>query len=397
MGDPGRLRQVLVQLVTNAIRFTPQGRIQVGAKLLAHDAGSATVRFAVRDTGIGIPSDQVELVFQPFSQANTGVQQAMSSGLGLSIAARVVERMGGRIGVESTEGKGSAFSFDLTFRRVQPEDDEAEAARLSQQWILVITDDARVGHNLTDALRHGGFEPTEFSSIPLAAASVALSDDPASLPGAVVLAPSDEPFYSAARLRADARLSKVPALLVVPHGVRGDAAECARVGIEGYLPQPASPVDLIEATRELLRRGRGSAGLVTRHWLRERRRPLRILVVDDSPTGRAVIIRSLERLGHETQAATTGREAVAMVDSRTFDVVLMDMEMPDMDGVEATAVIREKEQSGTRGHLPIVGVSAHAFGADRQRCLDAGMDDHVTKPFRIEQLQFVMERLVGSG
>ncbi len=255
----------------------------------------------------------------------------------------------------------------------------------------MVTDDARVGHNLTDALRHGGFESTEFSSIPLAAASVALSDDPSLLPGVVVLAPSDEPFEAAARMRSDPRLGKVPAVLVVPFGTRGDAAECARIGIEGYLPQPVSAVDLIEATRAVLVRGRGDPTLVTRHWLREQRRPLRILVVDDSPTGRAVVMRSLERLGHDTESAPTGRDGVAMLEKGTYDVVLMDMEMPDMDGVEATKVIREGGSA-----IPIVGISAHAFGADRRRCLEAGMNDHITKPFRIEQLQMSMERVLAE-
>lgn len=393
IGDPGRLRQVIVQLATNAIRFTPNGRVQVGAKVRSHDDRRVTVRFAVRDTGIGIPSAELERIFEPFVQVGPDVGDRIpTSGLGLAIASRVVEAMGGeRIEVESEEGKGSTFSFDLSFERYSPDPGESLGESLSANWIVVVTDDTRVGHNLTDALRHGGFESTEFASVPLAAASVALSDDPSLLPGVVVLAPSDEPFEVASRMRAEPRLGKVPAVLVVPFGTRGDAAVCRRLGIEGYLPQPVSAVDLIEATRAVLLRGRGDPTLVTRHWLREQRRPLRILVVDDSPTGRAVVMRSLERLGHETESAPTGRAALALLDDRGFDVVLMDMEMPDMDGVEATKAIR---QAGS--DIPIIGVSAHAFGADRRRCLEAGMNDHVTKPFRIEQLQMSMEHVLAD-
>ena len=393
IGDPGRLRQVIVQLTTNAIRFTSHGRVQVGAKVLSHDERAVTIRFAVRDTGIGIPTAELGRIFEPFVQVDADRGDRIpTSGLGLAIACRVVEAMGGdRIEVESEEGRGSTFSFDLRFERYAPEPGEPLRESLAANWIVVVTDDARVGHNLTDALRHGGFESTEFSSIPLAAASVALSDDPSLLPGVVVLAPSDEPFVAAARMRSDPRLGKVPAVLVVPFGTRGDAAECARIGIEGYLPQPVSAVDLIEATRAVLVRGRGDPTLVTRHWLREQRRPLRILVVDDSPTGRAVVMRSLERLGHDTESAPTGRDGLAMLEKGTYDVVLMDMEMPDMDGVEVTKAIRDGGSD-----IPIVGISAHAFGADRRRCLEAGMDDHITKPFRIEQLQMSMERVLAD-
>lgn len=390
VGDPGRLRQVIARLVDNAVRFTYRGSVQVGAELLAHDVDEVTVRFAVRDSGIGIPAQEIDRIFEPFAQGERGAD-TVTAGLGLTISRAVVRAMGGDITVESTLNRGSTFGFTIRLaRHVEHRLDRGPAPPASG-WVVIVGDRPEVNHSVAAVLRAGGLEPTEFEAVPLASASVALSDDPSAAPIAVVAVPSSVPFRMAERIMGDRQLSRSPVILVPPLGQRGDGEECIRLGIEGYLPQPVSPVDLIEAVREVAAGSHGSA-LVTRHWLRERRRSLRVLVVDDSPTGRALVMRALEGLGHDPESAATGREAVDRVAAEPFDVVLMDMEMPEMDGIEATRRIRA---SGSR--VPIIGVSAHAFAADRRACLEAGMDDHVTKPFRLETLQLAMERLTAPG
>ncbi|MEX1004073.1 MAG: response regulator [Acidimicrobiia bacterium] len=391
VGDPGRLRQVISRLADNAVRYTHAGRVQVGAGLVDHDHSEVTVRFAVRDTGVGIPPEEVERIFEPFAQGDTG--GVVSAGLGLTISRAAVRAMGGEIRVASRPGQGSTFDFTLTFPRDVTDDQGRAVASPDNRWVVIVGDRAESNGALAESLRGGGFEPSDFSEIPLAAAAVALSDEPDALPAAIIAAPTANPFGFAGKVMRDPQLSRAPMVLVPPQGQRGDGEQCIRLGIAGYLPQPISPIDLIDAVR-LLGSASASASvpLITRHSLRERRNPFRVLVVDDSPTGRALVMRGLEAVGHETASAATGKEALEVMAGAEFDVVLMDMEMPVMDGIEATKAIRAGGSD-----IPIVGVSAHAFNIDRQACLDAGMNEHIVKPFRIESVQMAMERLVNRS
>lgn len=388
VGDPGRLRQVITRLVDNAVKYTHAGRVQVGAGLVEHDHTSVIVRFAVRDTGLGIAPDEIERIFEPFAQGGDG-GGAVSAGLGLTISQAVIRAMGGEIRVASRLGQGSTFDFTLTFPRHLSDDQIDGTGALENRWVVIVGDRAESNRSLAAALRSGGLEPSDFTEIPLAAASVALSDDPSVAPAAIIAAPTTKPFAFAAKVMRDPQLSRSPLVLVPPQGERGDGEECTRLGVPAYLPQPVSPVDLIETVRILA--SSTPPPLITRHWLRERRNCLRILVVDDSPSGRALVMRGLDAVGHETAAAATGVEALQVLAAHSFDVVLMDMEMPEMDGIAATKALRAGGST-----IPIIGVSAHAFNVDRQACLDAGMDEHFVKPFRIEALQVAMERLVRT-
>jgi len=390
VGDPGRLRQVITRLVDNAVKYTHEGRVQVGAGLVEHDRYQVTVRIAVRDTGTGIASGDLDRIFEPFSQGGDG-GGAISAGLGLTISQAVIRAMGGDIGVSSRPGQGSTFDFTLTFPRHVDDAAGDGATGLGNRWVVIIGDRPESNRALADALRSGGFEPSDFTDIPLAAAAVALSDDPDVAPAAILAAPTSKPFALAAKVLSDPQLKRSPLMLIPPQGERGDGEECTRLGIHGYLPQPVSPVDLIQGVG-IMAGGGALPPLITRHWLRERRNRLRVLVVDDSPIGRALVMRGLEAIGHETEGAATGVEALDRLSRATFDVVLMDMEMPEMDGVEATRSIRAGGSD-----IPIIGVSAHAFNADRQACLDAGMDEHIVKPFRMEALQLAMESLTARS
>lgn len=378
VGDPGRLRQVLTHLVTNAVSLTDEGKVQVGAKVVAQDPNSVAVRFAIRSRGIDTADGSA------FEGAGPGV-----SALGVAIARLVIELMGGTAETSTRQGEGTVVSFTLEFDRPHQ---SASSESASGAWVVVVSSE-ETGRLLSDALRHGGFEPSVFPSVPVASAAAALSDVPGEVPAAAIVAPGSQPFEAAERFLADAHLGSVPVMLIPSLGERGDGSRCATMGVSAYLPRPLSPIDLIEATRALVARGSEPGPLITRHWLRERRRTLDILVVDDSPTGRAVIMRSLTRLGHRCTAAATGLDAIQAIQRKRPDAVIMDMEMPELGGVEATRAIRAGE---TRGRLPIIGLSAHASDEDKRLCLEAGMDIHMAKPFQIAELQMAIERLTTS-
>lgn len=391
IGDPGRIRQVLGHLISDSIRAVSHGKVQVAAQLVEHSPSSAVVRFGVRRSGAALTADQLADIESPF---NHSLASGHTSGMDLAIASKIVEAMGGRLATVKPTSAEPIIEFTLTFARTAIHDEAHGVPGSESKWVAIVAENPAVGASFVDSLRIDGFEPTLYESIALASTAISLSDDPSTTPSVVVLAPSDDPFEAASRAMASPVLGRSRILLVVPHGQRGDAEACVNLGVGGYLPQPASSVDLIDAVRMLAVRQSNVGPLITRHWLRERRRPLRILVADDSPTGRAVVMRSLEQIGHTTEGAVDGRQAIEMVEAGDFDVVLMDMEMPEMDGVEATRALRGLD--GPASKTPVVGVSAHAFSADRAACLAAGMNEHFTKPFRIEELQVALERLVES-
>jgi len=388
VGDAGRVRQVLGHIVADSIRASSIGRVQVAAQLVDQTPDRARVRFGVRRPTPLTP-EQFDDVLRPLAAED--VAGSRTDGLGLVIASKVIDALGGTLAVNPGTGD-RLVEFTLDFDRAEFVEESDESAH-ENDWVLVVADNAAHGEDIVAGLRVGGFEPTLYESVALASTAIALSDDSSVVPAVIVLAPTDDPFEAAARAVASPVLSRSRLVLVVSHGERGDSDECIRLGVEGYFPQPVTSVDLIEGVRMLSKR-KADGPLVTRHSLRERRKQLHVLVADDSPTGRAVVMRSLEQLGHTTSGVSNGRAALDLVRTQNFDAILMDMEMPEMNGVEATSAIRALPTIAAR--TPIIGLSAHAFSADRKACLDAGMNEHFTKPFRIEELQMAMERMTRS-
>ena len=387
IGDPGRIRQILGHLIGDSVRSVSVGGVQVAAKLVDHTPSSARIRFGVKRPSKLSENQRLD-VETPLENLALG---SRTDGLSLAIASKIVGALGGTLQASDVEGGDSILEFTLTLARERVEE-QADDTQLNR-WVAVIADDPVNAESMIETLRVGGLEPTIYESIALAATAIAMSDVPGSVPGAVVLAPSDMPFDMVARAAASPILRRSRVMLVVPHGERGDADEAIRLGVDGYFAQPVGAVDLIDGARTIATRS-SDGPLITRHSLRERRRELNVLVVDDSPTGRAVVMRSLEQLGHSTASASNGRQAVDIVRAGGYDAVLMDMEMPELDGVDATKLIRSLTTDAAA--TPIIGLSAHAFSADRNACLEAGMDEHFTKPFRIEELQVALERLVRS-
>jgi two-component system, sensor histidine kinase and response regulator len=394
-GDPGRLRQVLINLVGNAVKFTPAGEVVLRAALLRSDGDRAVVEFAVRDTGIGIPAEKLQLVFEEFAQADVSTTRNFGgTGLGLSISRRLVGMMGGELSVESTEGRGTTFRFalDLPIER----GDLAPARALSSDVlagarVLIVDDNAtnrQVIRRFLEDARAVVAEAAEARSALTALRNAVDAEGPYVLAVIDGYMPAMDGFQLAEKIRADARLVDTRLMMLTSAGRRGDAARCQELGITGYLTKPVPRIELLEAAIAVLV-GAGEGGrLVTRHTIVESRRRLRILLAEDNVVNQQVARGLLAKRGHQVDVVPNGREALVALRKERYDVVLMDVNMPEMDGLQAT---REARTIPGCELLPIVALTAHAFEDDRDRMMAAGMSAVVTKPFKPHELFAAVE------
>jgi signal transduction histidine kinase/DNA-binding response OmpR family regulator len=400
IGDPGRLRQVIHNLVGNAMKFTEAGEVVVRVETLEGLAQTALLRFAVTDTGIGIPPDQQALIFEPFTQADgSSTRRFGGTGLGLTISTQLVARMGGTLSVESVIGHGSTFSFDARFGvaatapNLRPASTSLEGRR-----VLIVDDNATNRRILAETLKHWRMRPTAAASGAEGLDAIAAARAQAA-PFALVLLDASMPeidgFAFAERLREEPERSRPTIILLSSLGQRGDVARCRALGIYGYLVKPVKHSELLDAITAALAAAVPAedmhrAPLVTAQTVCEGSASLRILVAEDNAVNQRVIVRLLEKRGHAVAIAGTGREAVeawtrAAETTAPFELVLMDVQMPEMDGLEATAAIRSRERKGG-GRVSIIALTAHAMQGDRERCLAAGMDGYLTKPVTAQAL-----------
>jgi signal transduction histidine kinase/CheY-like chemotaxis protein len=391
VGDPHRLRQVLTNLLGNAVKFTESGSVALDAEVLEETDTHARTRITVRDTGIGIPKEHQALVFESFAQADGSTTRRYGgTGLGLTISRRLAELMGGRLKLESEPGKGSAFSIELAFEKpaepsvVRPIAPE----RLVGLRVLVVDDHAVNRRILCEHLRSWGCRAEEASSgaQALAALQASMRDDPV---GAVLLdmqMPELDGEATAALIKAIPRFADLPLVLLSSIGSRGTAQDLLAKGFAAALTKPVRHAHLLSALRTVVgetRReptARPAADPAVAEQL-----GLRVLLAEDNPVNQKVALRMLTRLGCEAHAVANGVEALAALAAGAYDVVLMDVQMPEMDGFEATKELRRREAGSCR-HVPIVAMTAHAMEGDRDRCLAAGMDGYVSKPVRLEAL-----------
>ena len=406
IGDPGRLRQVLLNLAGNAVKFTEKGEVLVEiAKQSEHD-GEVELHFKVTDTGIGIPPEKQPLLFRAFSQADSSTTRKYGgTGLGLAISARLVELMGGRIWLESIAGKGSTFHFTARFAQ-----DLAKAevllpgpvADLKDIAVLVVDDNETNRRILCGMTSRWGMKPFAVDGGPAALAAIeAAGRRGDSYP--VILTDARMPGMDGFQLseaigrRPDRGQHTI--LMLTSGGQPGEAERCRQIGISAYLLKPVMKADLRTAILTVLGRGQSDSvavrPLVTRHTLRESSRKLHILVAEDNAVNQAVILRVLEKMGHSSVLARTGKEALALAFSQKFDLAFMDVQMPEMDGLAATEAIRQREK-GSGTHLPIFAMTAHAMKGDRERCLQAGMDGYITKPMRFGDVEKTLSSFSGA-
>jgi len=395
VGDPGRLRQVIVNLVGNAIKFTEQGGITLRVNTESAAPGEVVLHFAVSDTGIGIPAEKQDLIFEAFTQADGSTTRKFGgTGLGLAISAQLVGMMGGKLWVESEVGKGSTFHFTARFATSDkpPRPSPPGAPEKLRGLPVLVVDDNPVNRRiLEEMLLRWEMKPTVVASGLEALERLKWSADAGDAFPLVLLdaqMPQMDGFEMAARVKETPQLIQGAILMLTSSGQRGDAGRCRSLGIAAYLTKPISEEELQTAILASLEAKAGhltSPPLITRHSLHEGRLSLRVLVVEDNLVNQNLARRLLEKRGHSVVVAFNGEEALATLKNQLFDVVLTDVQMPCMDGVQMTAAIRAGErQSG--GHIPIVGMSAHAMRGDRERFLEAGMDSYVPKPVRPRDL-----------
>ena len=400
LGDPNRLRQIVTNLIGNAIKFTERGEVVLTVGAETQTENDALVRFSVSDTGIGVPLERQEAIFKPFIQADGSTTRRYGgTGLGLAISTSLVALLGGRMWLESETGKGSTFHFTVSFD-LQPTPapatrvTDARMMHLRDMPVLVVDDNAVTRRILDATLSQWLMKPVLAESGPAGVAAM----QAAKLAGtAFRLAlldgqmPGMDGFSVVEEIRKDPDLAGTTVVILTSAGQQGDGARCRALGIAAYLIKPIGQAELLEAILAVQGMPSDTADrlpVVTRHSLREDRRKLRILLAEDNEINQVVAARMLGKRGHTVVVAGNGREALAALDapdSGGYDLILMDVQMPDMDGFEATGIIRAREKS-TGAHLPIIAMTAGAMKGDKERCLAAGMDGYASKPFDVEQL-----------
>ncbi len=399
VGDAGRLRQVIVNLVGNALKFTEEGEVVLRVGCESQTDDQVLLHFTVQDTGIGIPLEKQGLIFAPFEQADTSTTRKYGgTGLGLAISAQLVELMGGRIWVDSQPQQGSTFHFTAQFGwqvAAAGRTPRATAEDLDGLKVLIVDDNATNRLILSEMLSSWGMAPTLTTGATEALAALRLAIEQQQ-PYDLVLVDGHMPDvdgFMLARQITDDELLAGPTIMMLTSGCQlDDVNRCREVGISTYLIKPIKPSELFDAIAENVCAVDSSLGSVEPLTSEAAKvRPLHILLTEDSVVNQTVAVRLLEKRGHKVQVAVNGREAVEATGRTQFDVVLMDVQMPIMDGFEATATIRRREQA-TGGHLPIIAMTAHAMKGDRERCLEAGMDGYVSKPVRPQELFAAVER-----
>jgi PAS domain S-box-containing protein len=407
-GDPDRVRQILVNLVGNAIKFTHQGSVvvEVGGANGAAEIDPFRFHFVVRDTGIGIPVEKQQVIFEAFSQADGSTTRRYGgTGLGLTITKRLVEMMGGKIWVESQPGEGSTFHFTLKLAPPQKSGSKRNARRteLESLHVLIVDDNETNRTILEEMLKNWRMMPTLADGGESALAAMRWARDQGNSFPLVLLdghMPGMDGFEVARRIKADPSLAGATIMMLTSDRQAGDSARCRELGIKVYLVKPIGQSDLLDGILNALGTqilDSGSSVVPAKGG--KATPPMRLLLAEDNAVNSQLALRLLRKWGHEVVLATNGREALDVLEVagfKGFDAVLMDVQMPEMDGMEATAAIRAREKTlGT--HLPIIGVTAHAMKGDRERCLEGGMDGYVSKPIRSETLFSELVRLVPGS
>jgi len=396
MGDPGRLRQVLINLIGNAVKFTDAGEVVVRANRLEAKGPGVAVRFEVADTGVGLTREDAARVFAVYSQLDSSTTRRHGgTGLGLAIARMLIQLMGGEIGVESEKGKGSQFWFSALFREAAQKVHPARTGAPLAGMTVAIIDDNRTNRTILERyVTSWGMHGRSFDSGHEALREIRrASHGEAPFEVAIVdlMMPEMDGAAVAAAMRSDEAIGDIAVILLTSAG----KSEEDIPGVDAEMVKPVRPSQLFDVLQTVLadRPGRGRAEPTT-HAAALRGNGARVLVVDDNAANQKVALRMVERLGYRADVASTGAEAVTMLGRGHYDALLIDCQMPEMDGYEATRQIRHNERGGR--HVPIIAMTADAVSGERERCLAAGMDDYITKPIKLHVVAAVLERWLAT-
>ena len=394
-GDPGRLRQIILNLVSNAIKFTHHGEVMLKVEPESEERDTRVIRFTVADTGIGIPVEKQLSIFSPFTQADSSTTRKYGgTGLGLSISAHLVSMMGGRMWLDSEVGKGTQFHFTARLKVLdkRPESGLSVPLQALNGMRILVVDDHRTNRRIIEGiLKRWGAQTTSAEGGNEALAelmSAVKSGQPYGLVLTDMNMPEMDGFGLVERMRQNPELSAVTVTMLTSGGHRGDAERCRQLGIASYLFKPVRKRELLAAILAAL--GQSSAGSPSTGIIKaerpEQAKGLRVLLAEDNRVNQIVAKRMVEKMGHSVEVAGDGHLALQLLATQPFDLVLMDVQMPEMDGLSAAAKIRESERS-TLFHVPIIAMTAHAMKGDRERCIAAGMDGYVSKPISAQVLE----------
>jgi CheY-like chemotaxis protein/nitrogen-specific signal transduction histidine kinase len=390
-GDPGRLRQVLLNLLANAVKFTSVGEVGLAVRMIADQGKRVQLGITVHDTGVGIPEHLHDRLFTPYAQADPSVPRLYGgSGLGLSICRRLVGLMGGTVAFSSRPDVGTTFDLELSLAKAYqgPSSLTPAAAGIAGSRLLIVDPNATTGLSMQQHTASWGVESALIASGGEALASLRQAVrhrrafDIALIDRALPDMGGEE---LGLRIKSDPQLSTTQLVMVASSGLRGDAARVSQIGFAAYLPKPVTATTLLDCLRQLCAQSgasgepAGAGALITVHSISERRpAPLRILLADDSPVNCRIAVLMLEKAGHQIDVVNGGAEAIEAVRKKRYDLVLMDVQMPDVDGLEATRRIRALPIA--HAGVPVIAVTANALHGDDQRCFEAGMNDYITKP-----------------
>ncbi len=410
VADPVRLRQVLLNLVSNALKFTSEGEVVVTVDVASASKEAVGLHFAVSDTGSGVPRDKQRAIFEAFAQADgSTTRKHGGTGLGLTISSQLVRMMGGHIWLESEERAGSKFHFTVELEIGVPAPEEPgrdQTVSLSDLRVLVVDDTAVNRRILHEMLHNWGMRPVAVAGGEEALAAMATAAAEGLAFDLVLLdarMPQMDGFTVAARIRDDRDIGGPTVMMLTSDGQTGESARCRDLGIHATLIKPIRQAQLLQAVTAAMSGAhlnlppetppsQASDPIGTPRAMRG----LRVLLAEDNAINQKLAARLLEKRGHQVHVVANGNEAVAAVGAETFDLVLMDVQMPQMDGLQASEEIRRRETEVGR-HTPIIAMTAHAMKGDRERCLAAGMDDYVTKPVKEAELHEVIRRTLGLG
>jgi two-component system, sensor histidine kinase and response regulator len=403
-GDSSRLRQIVINLAGNAIKFTDHGEVGLKVRSGGMHGRDHILHFEISDTGIGIALQNQKKIFESFSQADSSTTRKHGgTGLGLAISTRLVELMGGKIWVESALGRGSRFHF--TVRVGAAATSVIEVSTIAPQELLrgvkvLVVDDNRTNRRILEGmLNRWEMKPTSVEGGEDALAKLSAAHKAQDQYGLILLdvhMPKMDGFTLVERIRQNPELSTAIIVMLTSADHRNDAARCRELGISAYLLKPIRQSELREAIAGLLgaSKPKGAVPLITRYSLHDARDPstvLRVLLAEDNMVNQRLMVRLLEKRGHRVLVAANGREALQALDKESFDLVLMDLQMPEMDGLAATAALREKERGSAR-HQSVIALTAHAMKGDKERCIAAGMDGYLTKPIRPQELDEILAK-----
>ncbi len=407
-GDPIRLRQILINLIGNAIKFTEKGQVVLEVFNEGKQQEQIQLKFAVHDTGIGIPKEVQDKIFESFVQADSSITRKFGgTGLGLAICSRLVHMMNGKIWLESpspypaSKKGGPGTSFFFTAQLHQAERREYPTLQIFQKNLsgleVLLIDDNPVNRNYFQKI----LEKNEFQVVTAESARKALKLLQNGHNFDLIITDAQMPeidgFELSAKIRALKKYQRTPIILLTSSGVRGDSERCKQIGINAYLPKPVKLTDFLKAiqvTLGLPQAEEQQHALVTQYTVREVLPRLHILVAEDNPINQKLALRLLEKAGYHADIAKNGKEVLDKIKTNHYDLILMDVQMPVMDGLQTTEKIRQLENG--QNHIPIIALTAHAMQRDIDRCLNAGMDGYVSKPIRKDELFKEIERVAGA-